>query len=151
MDTAVASAGPNDAVTELKANIDDMSGEALGYAMDRLLEAGALDVSYTPVYMKKNRPGVILTCLCRPGDADRLAVELLRHTSTFGVRRTDCSRYALAVSSDAVETVYGSISRKAGSGYGLVKSKPEYGSMAKAAREHNVSLAAVQEAFDKAQ
>ena len=150
VDTAGTAAGPNDAVTELKANVDDMTGEELGYAMDRLLEAGALDVSYTPVYMKKNRPGVIMTCLCRPGDADRLAVEVLRCTGTFGVRRTDCSRYALAASTDTVETAYGPVPRKTGTGYGLVKSKPEYESMTKAAKEHGVSLAAVREAYDKA-
>ena len=63
LDTAASGAGPNDAVTELKANIDDMTGETLGYAMERLLEAGALDVSYIPLQMKKNRPGVLLVCL----------------------------------------------------------------------------------------
>ena len=151
IDTAAAAGGPNDAVTELKANIDDMTGEALGFAMERLLEAGALDVSYTPVYMKKNRPGVVLACLCRPGDADRLAVEILRHTSTFGVRRTDCSRYAMAVSTETVNTACGSIPRKTGTGYGLTKSKPEYEAAAKAAREHNVSLTAAGKAFDKAE
>ena len=143
VDTASGAEGPNDAVTELKANIDDMTGEALGFAMERLLAAGALDVSYTPVFMKKNRPGVALACLCRPGDADRLAAEILRHTSTFGVRRTDCPRYAMAVSIEPEETPYGPIPRKTGTGYGLTKSKPEYEAMANAARERGVSLAAV--------
>ena len=151
IDPLVRAEEPNDAVTELKANIDDMTGEALGFAMDCLLEAGALDVSYTPVYMKKNRPGVVLTCLCRPADADRLAAEILRHTGTFGVRRTDCARYALAVSMDAVETPYGTITRKTGSGYGAVKRKPEYESIAKAAGEHGVPLAAVYEAYNTQQ
>lgn len=149
LDTAGTPEGPNDRVTELKANIDDMTGEALGFAMDRLLEAGALDVSYAPVYMKKDRPGVVLTCLCRPRDADRLAREMLRHTSTFGVRRTDCSRYAMAVSSETVETAYGPILRKTGTGYGLTKSKPEYEAMAEAARAKGVPLAEVRAACDK--
>lgn len=146
VDTAEASEGPNDRIVELKANIDDMTGEDMGFAMERLLEAGAVDVSYAPVYMKKNRPGVVLTCLCRPGDADRLAREILRHTSTFGVRRTDCPRYAMSVSSAEVETVYGSVPRKTGTGYGLVKSKPEYEAMAEAARLHGVPLAEVRRA-----
>lgn len=146
LDTAEASEGPNDRIVELKANIDDMTGEDMGFAMERLLEAGAVDVSYAPVYMKKNRPGVVLTCLCRPGDADRLAREILRHTSTFGVRRTDCPRYAMSVSSAEVETVYGSVPRKTGTGYGLVKSKPEYEAMAEAARLHGVPLAEVRRA-----
>ena len=126
LDTAASGAGPNDAVTELKANIDDMTGEALGYAMERLLEAGALDVSYIPLQMKKNRPGVLLVCLCRPADADRLAGEILTHTGTFGVRRTDCSRYALAVEKETVETEFGPVSFKVGRGYGVTKGKPEY-------------------------
>lgn len=146
LDTAEASEGPNDRIVELKANIDDMTGEDMGFAMERLLEAGAVDVSYAPVYMKKDRPGVVLTCLCRPGDADRLAREMLRHTSTFGVRRTDCPRYAMSVSSAEVETVYGSVPRKTGTGYGLVKSKPEYEAMAEAARLHGVPLAEVRRA-----
>ena len=150
-DTSEQAGGPNDTVTELKANIDDMTGEALGFALERLLEAGALDVSYAPVTMKKNRPGVLLTCLCRPGDADRLASEILRHTSTFGVRRTDCRRYALAVSMDAVETPWGTIPRKTGTGYGIAKSKPEYGVLAEIAAERKVPLAAVREAYDRAE
>lgn len=147
VETAEQAGGPNDAVAELKANIDDMTGEALGYALDRLLEAGALDVSYAPVVMKKNRPGVVLTCLCRPADADRLAVEILRHTSTFGVRRTDCARYAMEITMESVETAYGPIPRKTGTGYGITKSKPEYDALASAARERNIPLAAVAEAL----
>lgn len=150
LDTAGTASGPNDLVTELKANIDDMTGEELGFAMERLLEMGALDVSYMPVQMKKNRPGVVLTCLCRPAEADRLAAEMLRHTSTFGVRRTDCSRYAMEASTEPVETVYGCIPRKTAAGYGLVKSKPEYEAMAAAAREHGVSLKEIWTAYKKA-
>ena len=149
VDAAATADGPNDAVTELKANIDDMTGEALGFAMEQLLGAGALDVSYTPVYMKKDRPGVVLACLCRPGDADRMAAEILRHTSTFGVRRTDCARYAMAVSVETVETAYGPILRKTGTGYSLTKSKPEYDTLAAAAKEHGVSLSEVRAAFEQ--
>ena len=144
LETAESSGGPNDAVTELKANIDDMTGEALGFAMERLLEAGALDVSYTPVFMKKNRPGVVLTCLCRSADADRLAAELLRHTTTFGVRRTDCARYALAVHWEERETPAGTVPYKIGVGYGVTKDKPEYEARAALAREKGVPLEDVQ-------
>ena len=136
--------GPTDVVTELKAHIVDMTGEVLGFAMERLLEAGALDVAYIPAHMKKDRPGVVLVCLCRPGDGDRLAKEILKHTSTFGVRRTDCLRYAMKVSSERVETAFGPVARKTGEGYGQVKSKPEYEELADAARRGGVSLAEVQ-------
>lgn len=150
LETADTPDGPNDQVTELKANIDDMTGEALGFAMERLMEAGALDVSHTPIQMKKERPGVLLTCLCRPADADRLAREILRHTSTFGVRRTDCSRYAMAVRRENAATEFGPIAAKTGTGYGLTKRKPEYADMASAAQAHGVPLEAVREAFWKA-
>lgn len=149
LDTAETASGSNDTVTELKANIDDMTGEALGFAMEKLLAAGALDVSYVPAQMKKNRPGVLLTCLCRPQDADRLAREILRHTTTFGVRRTDCARYALGVSAQRIESEAGVLTRKTGTGYGLTKCKPEYDSLAAAARVRDVPLAEIREIFDK--
>ena len=140
-----AAEGPNDRVCELKANIDDMTGEALGFAMERLLAAGALDVFFTPVQTKKSRPAVVLTVLCKPHDADALAAELLRHTSTFGVRRTDCQRYAMQVSSETVETVHGPIRRKTGTGYGLAKAKWEYEDLAAAAKRENLPLSRVLE------
>lgn len=141
---------PNDEVTELKANIDDMTGEELGQAMEALLEAGALDVSYVPLQMKKHRPGALLLCLCRPAEAHRLAREILRLTSTFGVRRTDCPRYALAVTRDEVETPLGTVARKTGTGWGIVKSKPEYADLAAIAREKGVTLAEVRRAYEGA-
>ena len=147
VETGEAGGGPNDMVTELRANIDDMTGEALGWAMERLLEAGALDVSHTPLQMKKNRPGVLLTCLCRPADADRLAREVLRLTTTFGVRRVDCPRYALEVSAEPVDTAWGPVRRKTGRGYGVTKSKPEYEDLARAAREGGVGLEEVLRSF----
>ena len=150
METEASSAGPNDAVTELKANIDDMTGEELGRAMEELLAAGALDVSYTPVQMKKHRPGVVLTCLCRPDDGDRLAREMLRLTSTFGVRRTDCARYAMESSVDQVDTDCGPVRRKTGTGYGITKSKPEYADLDEAARRSGVPLAEALRAFFRA-
>ena len=140
-----AAEGPNDQVCELRANIDDMTGEALGFAMERLLAAGALDVFFTPVQTKKDRPAVLLTVLCKPHDADTLAAELLRHTSTFGVRRTDCQRYAMQVSSETVETVHGPIRRKTGTGYGLAKAKWEYEDLATAAKRENLPLSRVLE------
>ena len=149
LDTAETTDGPNDRVTELKANIDDMTGEALGFAMQRLMAAGALDVSHTPVTMKKNRPGVILTCLCRPEDADRLAKEMLHQTTTFGVRRSDCYRYALEVTTERLESDAGHMIRKTGTGYGLTKSKPEYASLEEAAARRGLSLEEAREAYFK--
>lgn len=135
--------GPNDEVTELRANIDDMTGEALGFAMERLLEAGALDVSYVPIQMKKSRPGILLLCLCHREDTDRLAREILLHTTTMGVRRVDCARYALTPGGDTVETAYGTLRCKTGTGYGIEKAKPEYEDAAGLAREHKVPLSQI--------
>ena len=149
LETAERAQGPNDAVTELKANLDDMTGEDLGFAMERLLEAGALDVSYAPIQMKKNRPGILLTCLCRPEDADRLAAAVLRHTRTFGVRRTDCPRYALAVSTRQVETPCGPVTEKIGTGYGLTKRKPEYAHLAALAQAQDLPLEEVRRMYEK--
>jgi len=120
-------------------------------AVEALLEAGALDVSYVPLQMKKHRPGALLLCLCRPAEAHRLAREILRLTSTFGVRRTDCPRYALAVTRDEVETPLGTVARKTGTGWGIVKSKPEYADLAAIAREKGVSLAEVRRSYEGAQ
>ncbi len=143
LDTAEASGGPNGCVAELKANLDDMTGEALGHAMERLLDAGALDVFYTPIQTKKNRPGILLTCLCRPSDADSLAKEILRHTSSFGVRRTDCPRWTLDVKWDEAETSFGPVPYKIGVGYGLKKGKPEYEALAALAKERGLPLSAI--------
>ena len=113
--------GPNGRVVELSANIDDMTGEDLAFACDRLRAAGALDVSLAPLAMKKGRPGHLLIVLAPFDQADALAAAILRETSTFGVRRVDCSRYELAR-----EIVPGDIRVKVGHGYGVEKSKPEF-------------------------
>ena len=113
--------GPNGRVVELRANIDDMTGEDLAFACDRLRAAGALDVSLAPLTMKKGRPGHLLIVLAPPDLADVLAVAILRETSTFGVRRVDCARYELDR-----EIVPGDVRVKVGRGYGVEKSKPEF-------------------------
>ena len=113
--------GPNGRVAELRANIDDMTGEDLAFACDRLRAAGALDVSLAPLTMKKGRPGHLLIVLAPLDLADALAAAILRETSTFGVRRIDCARYELDR-----EIVPGDVRVKVGRGYGVEKSKPEF-------------------------
>lgn len=128
-----------DEILELRCNLDDMTPEAIGYAQEVLLEAGALDVFTTPIGMKKSRPGVLLTCLCRPEDGGSMAALLLRHTTTLGVRETLCRRRTLQRTVETVETPYGPIRvKRAGN-----KFKPEYDDAAQAARTHNVTLAEV--------
>lgn len=115
--------GPNGRVVELRANIDDMTGEELGFACEKLRAAGALDVALAPVCMKKGRPGQILIVLASPESADALAAAILRETSTFGVRRADLSRYELSRRIDGGED---GVRTKTGEGYGVVKSKREF-------------------------
>ena len=127
-------------ITRLECNLDDMTGEALGYATEILFSAGARDVYTTPINMKKNRPAVMLSVICLPDDADRLAALILKHTTTLGVRRQDCSRYILKRSTQTVDTAYGPIRIKHAEGFGVNKSKPEYDDIAAAAKSADVSL-----------
>ncbi len=131
---------PEDQVAELCCNLDDMTPEAVGFAMELLLEKGALDVYTTPVGMKKCRPGVLLTCLCRLEQRDTMIQLLFRHTTTLGIRERQCRRYVLSREEQTISTKYGPVRSKRSSGYGLVKEKPEYDSLAAIAREQGLSL-----------
>ena len=121
-------------VAELSCNLDDMTGEAISYACERLLEAGALDVFTQSIQMKKGRPGVLLTCLCPPGDAERFAGLLLMHTTTLGVREAPRKRYTLERELREEDTLYGNLRLKISRGFGVTKTKFEYEDLAQAAR-----------------
>ena len=96
-----------DEIVVLASNIDNMTGEALGWLMDRLLAAGALDVSYTPIQMKKNRPGAQLTVLAMPDDAERLSSLILRESATLGVRMSRMERRKAGRREEIIETPLG--------------------------------------------
>lgn len=130
-----------DTVAELRCDLDDMTGEALGFAMERLLEAGALDVFTAPVGMKKSRPGVELTVLCRPEDRESVARLLFCHTTTLGVRETLCRRYTLRRELETADTPWGPVGQKISRGYGVTREKLEYEDLARVARQEGVSLA----------
>jgi len=136
-----------DRVVLLECNIDDMTGEALGYALDRLLEAGALDAWFTPIYMKKSRPGTLLSVLCRPQDADRFRALLLRETTTLGVRWQVMDRAIAERGTDTVTTPWGPVRRKIKIlGDRVVAAKPEYEDCARLAHEHGIPLQEVADA-----
>ncbi len=137
---AYSETAPNDKVAQLTANLDDMTGEELGYCMERLLEAGALDVFAIPMYMKKSRPAYELNCLCKPEEADRIAHAILQYTSTFGVRRADMDRYRMDIHFEKIETENGTFRKKIGTGYGITKSKLEYADVAEAAARESLPL-----------
>ncbi|MGE5654290.1 MAG: nickel pincer cofactor biosynthesis protein LarC [Bacillota bacterium] len=145
----VNTAGPNGEVAELSCNLDDMTGEAIGFASEILFENGALDVFTVPIMMKKSRPAQMLVCLCKTNDADKMAKLILQHTTTLGVRKTICQRYMLERGFKTVDTPYGPIQVKSASGYGVAKAKPEYEDAAKAAKAAGVPLADVYKSVAK--
>jgi uncharacterized protein (TIGR00299 family) protein len=138
-----SSYGGNNQIVELSCNLDDMTGEAIGYAVSILLSSGALDVYTAPIMMKKNRPSVMLTVLAATEKADELSGLMLRHTTTFGVRMRALERYILNRETHTVNTQYGDVRVKSGEGYGTRKFKVEYDDAAKAAQNHGVDLMTV--------
>ncbi len=131
-------------VTLLEANLDDLNPQVFGYVMDRLLEAGALDVFATPVQMKKNRPGTLLTILAKPEDASKLAEIVFAETTTLGVRRREETRQVLARKWNTVATRFGDVRIKIGSLNGTVISyAPEYEDCRRIAVQRKIPLKAV--------
>ena len=115
-----------EAVVKLECNVDDMTGEDLGYAQEVLMRSGARDVYTIPIGMKRSRPGIMLSCICMPEDADRLAALMLKHTSTLGVRKLALERYVLSRNEEVLETPWGDVRVKISDGYGVQRRKPEY-------------------------
>jgi len=115
-----------DEVLELQCNLDDMPPEDLSYAMERLLEAGALDVYTVPIGMKKSRNGIMLSVLCRQEQKKDMAQLIFQHTTTIGIREYVCSRMILKRKEEIRKTVYGTVRVKKTYGYGVEKEKPEY-------------------------
>ncbi len=130
----------HDCITDISCNIDDMAGEDLGFAMERLLEAGALDVFYQPIQMKKNRPGILLHCFCEESEQERFLELIFKHTTTRGVRCQQFNRYKLKSSYETAATPYGQIRIKKSEGFGIQKKKAEYEDLKAAAQKHNLSL-----------
>lgn len=124
-------------VTVLEANIDDSTPEVLGYAMERLLDAGALDVSFTPLAMKKNRPGVLLRAVAKPEDQESIAAAIFAETSTLGLRLHQAERRVQARESVLVETPHGRVRVKVSAAGDFA---PEYEDCRKLALESGVPL-----------
>ena len=136
-------------VIELAANIDDMTGEDLGFAVEMLLEGGALDVYTQPIYMKKSRPAVKLCVIAAPEEAERMAKLIFRYTTTLGIRQYSCQRYELERHFDKRHTSFGEITVKVSGGYGVVKEKYEYDELAEIARREGISPAEVRKRIDE--
>jgi len=140
-----------DRIAVLETNLDDVSGEILGHFVETALAAGALDVFHTPVQMKKNRPGVLLTVLCAEAGADRFSELILRETTAFGVRRTLAERRKLRREFATVQTPFGGVTVKIGRlGGKLVQAAPEFESCKKIAVREKIPLKRIYEAALKA-
>ncbi len=132
--------GEVDSVCVLETNLDDVPGEWVGYTTQRLLDAGALDVFCTPVFMKKNRPAVVLTVLCQPEDCERFECLLFEETGTFGVRKQVVQRVKRQREVVTVETPFGPVQGKVGRHVTGELFTPEFESCRSAAQKHNVPL-----------
>ncbi len=139
-----------DTIAVLETNLDDINAEILGHFSEQALAAGALDVFHTPIQMKKNRPGVLLTVLCAAGDADKFTELMLRETSAFGVRRSLSERRKLQREFVTVKTSFGDVTVKVGKLNGkVIQAAPEYESCKKIADQSSVTLKAVYDAAIK--
>jgi pyridinium-3,5-bisthiocarboxylic acid mononucleotide nickel chelatase len=148
---ALAAKTQSDTISVLEANLDDLNPQVFGYVMDRLLEVGALDVFGMPVQMKKNRPGTLLTVLCKPQDAEKLIQLVFSETTTLGVRRREESRQTLARRWESVRTEWGEVRIKIASMNGTVTNyAPEYEDCRRIAAEHHVPLKTVMQEASRA-
>lgn len=128
-------------IFELSANVDDMTAEQIGFASERLFEAGAVEVYTVPVGMKKSRPGTLLRAIVKRGEKDAVLSAFFRHTSTLGVREVETKRYVLSRTVDSHETALGTVRVKRSEGYGVVREKVEYEDLARIAKERNIAIA----------
>jgi uncharacterized protein (TIGR00299 family) protein len=141
---------PTDTVTVLETNLDDCPGEVIGYALERLLSAGALDAFTIPIQMKKNRPAVLLTVIADAATVPELEEILFRETGTFGTRRTTAQRSKLHREAVTVKTPWGDVKAKLGWRDGFEIVTPEFDDCARIAREHAVPLRMVFEVVKRA-
>jgi len=129
-----------DVVLELSCNVDDMTAEQIGFAMERLFDGGALDVYTIPIGMKKSRLGTLIRVMCREQQKEHLIYLMFKHTMTIGVRESKTQRYVLDRNVTTLETPYGTVRRKDSYGYGVNRSKYEHEDLARIAREHDISI-----------
>ncbi len=129
-----------DTIIELSCNLDDMTSEEIGFAIDILWENGAKDVYTIPIGMKKSRPAIMLCVMCELGEKEKFIALLFKHTTTIGIREIKLKRYVLEREMEKIETKYGPIQRKVSHGYGIVRTKYEYEELAALAKKHQLSL-----------
>lgn len=132
--------GTGEEVIELQCNVDDMTAEAVSFAMEQFFAHGAREVYTVPAGMKKSRPGLLLCVMCMEKDRDEMLRLIFRHTTTIGVREHRSRRYTLQRTIESMETPYGVVRRKVSEGFGTKREKLEYEDLACIAREKGISL-----------
>lgn len=131
---------------KVEVNLDDISGEILGYLMDLLIESGANDVYYTSIFMKKNRPGILLQLLCSEKDLNQMRQILFTETTTLGIRYYPLTVHRAERSFRKISTKWGSVTIKEGIHEGkVIQSSPEYEECKKIAQDHQIPLKKVYE------
>jgi hypothetical protein len=138
--TGEESAGREE-ILELSCNIDDMTAEDLSYAASCLREAGALEVYTQAANMKKDRPGVVFTCICHPDHRETLVTLMFRHLTTLGIREQTLHRYVLSRREYTQETELGPVRIKVSQGWGVEKTKPEFEDLRAISQETDIPLA----------
>jgi hypothetical protein len=128
-----------DTIYKLESNIDDCTGEELGFVLERLFAAGARDVHYTPVYMKKNRPAWLLSVICSKEDIETLEHIIFKNTTTIGIRRVEMERTVLKREQLNLQTAFGPARVKVCTVDGEKRYYPEYDDVAKICREQKAS------------
>ena len=129
-----------DEVIEVSFNVDDMTGEEIGFLTSALLENGAFEVFTTPIQMKKTRPGTLVTVLCDPAKRVKIGELIFRNSTTLGIRHREYNRMILERRVETEDTVYGPVRRKYAEGYGVSRSKYEYDDLAEAAKKNGCSV-----------
>jgi len=117
-----------------------MTPEAIGYAQEQLYEGGALDVYTTAIGMKKNRPGILLSCMCHMEKREQIIHLIFKHTTTLGIRVYPCDRYTLGRYEKSIQTEYGEVRIKEAAGWGIKREKAEYEDVARIAQENDLSF-----------
>lgn len=131
-------------ILEFTCNLDDMSAEKIGFAMEELFKAGAVEVYTLDAGMKKSRPGHLLCVMCKESLKDEILHLIFKHTTTIGIRENISKRYAMNRRIETINTEFGDVRVKISEGYGVKKQKLEYDDLAKIARENNLSIVEVE-------
>jgi len=136
-------------IIELSCNIDDMTPEEVAFATESLFGAGAIEVYTISVGMKKNRPGILMVCMCREDDRDAIIKTIFNHTTTIGIRENICNRFVLSREFKTVETPYGQVRVKKSYGYDTKKEKIEYDDLAGIARRTGRSIMSLRKEIEE--